>query len=436
MNYKQIEYGNSIIISTDQFDFFEATLDRKDDVIKDIESLEHKEVAKQVMKSGSDKKLKKLIILMSTDCNLRCRYCYLNYGKYKQDNTHNIEVGKAKKAIELILESFPEGIGFIQFFGGEPLLAFKQVVEIHDYVTDRFTELKIDKPSFGLVTNGLLIDKEKIEFFNKNKIKITISIDGDEQIHNLVRIKPNSTGAFDNVSKMMEQYHDEFTTSYFYEMTLNREHINNYKPGKMKEWLDAIRRLGFTIGITGVVEYSHDSTLDFTKDDIPTLKLLYSELVDYFFNELEKDNSSFYNLDICKIFLFILKKDFREYCCNTGVKQLTLSADGEFYPCPKFAAINKKNGSVDEGSIDLTIGDEVIKKDNREQCVTCWLRYACKSYCYALKYRNIDGREVIPIRCIHNDLMFENIIRNIISLKKRGKLVEVYKKVCTILKNI
>jgi sulfatase maturation enzyme AslB (radical SAM superfamily) len=61
---------------------------------------------------------------------------------------------------------------FINFYGGEPLLAFPQIQHAVQLLQNgRETQ-------FSLSTNGSLIDDEKLEFFNQNKFSILLSFDG------------------------------------------------------------------------------------------------------------------------------------------------------------------------------------------------------------------------------------------------------------------
>ncbi|RDY31931.1 radical SAM/SPASM domain-containing protein [Lachnotalea glycerini] len=438
MKYKRIEDDSKVIYCTDRCELYMTSVEKEQELVEMLDKKFKENGELLVTKSPENpNKLKKLIILMTTACNLKCRYCYLNYGKYEENECiHNINVESAKRAIEIIIEKFPEGIGFIQFFGGEPLIAFKELKLIHQFICSIFQEKKLTIPKFGMVTNGILLNDEVVDFLNKSRISVTVSVDGNNEIHDIVRLKVDKTSAFEDLQEIMECCKEKIEIPLFYEMTLNREHILAYEPGKMYEWLDSIKKLGFYSGITGVVEFSRDPSLDFKKEDIPILKNINKELVDYYFNELEKEDTSFFNLDICKTILFIIKKDLREYCCHTGVSQLTLSANGLFYPCPKFAGIKKQIGSVQEGVIDNDDMKELIQEDKRETCQVCWMRHMCKSYCCALKYRNTDNREVIPIRCIHIESLFENIIRNVIRLKTNGQLGEIVKKVQRLFKEI
>lgn len=434
MKYKKILDDQTIIYFTEKGDLYIVEKGKEDSLREKIcrENLnfEYKEIQ-------TPTKLKKLIILLTSACNLRCRYCYLDYGKHKnEDYIHNIDIKDAKKAIDLILEKYPEGIGFIQFFGGEPLLAFNELKNICEYVKILFSSKSLKIPEFGVVTNGILLNEKVISYFNDNMIRTTISIDGDQEAHDNVRIRGDGSGAYSDIVEKLKNYSSIIKFPLFYEVTLNREHVLLYKEGKVREWLDAIKKLGFHIGIMGIVEFSKDSMLDIKEEDIPILEKIYKEFVEYYFDVMLMENSDFYNLDIMKLTLLLIGKKFERYNCMTGISQLTLAANGTFYPCPKFANLGFKLGSVDEQNIDNSSMKNMLREDLREECLKCWLQNICSTYCIAHKYRNENNKQDVYTRCLHMKLLMENVIINVVKLYKTGDLNRIVKKMQNQIKKI
>ena len=47
---------------------------------------------------------------------MRCRYCYLSFGTHAGDEKlHNIKVEDVERTLDILIEKYPDGIGFIQF---------------------------------------------------------------------------------------------------------------------------------------------------------------------------------------------------------------------------------------------------------------------------------------------------------------------------------
>lgn len=88
----------------------------------------------------------------------------------------------AKKAVEFLKNKLPQTIRdpMILFVGGEPLLNFKIIKYVVEYIKNE-TDLK---PKYSLNTNGTLMSEEIAEWFVKNNIHVRFSIDGSRKIHN------------------------------------------------------------------------------------------------------------------------------------------------------------------------------------------------------------------------------------------------------------
>lgn len=434
MNRRVIEYKEKYIICNDKCDIYLCDSPAGNEF--PAEEVGESSLAGRIPDVGKPRKLKKLIILLSTACNMRCRYCYLSFGTHAGDEKlHNIKVEDVERTLDILIEKYPDGIGFIQFFGGEPLIAFNEMREIYCNVCSFFDERNIPRPQFGVVTNGLRINDEVIDFFNQSRIIVTVSVDGGRNVHDNVRKKITDDSAFDDLSSVLGRYKDKTEFPKYFEMTLNHEHILAYREGEFRKWLDIINGLGFKKGIIGVVEHSMDPTLDFVPEDIPVLEKMYREFVDYFFEKLDEDDTDMYDLDICRLILSIIKKDLSPYCCNAGVTQLTLAANGVFYPCPKFATIDHSMGTASEGIIRQDSIKDIINKDEREMCEKCWMKNICKSYCYSLKYRGSENHKLLTIRCIHLDNLMANVIRNVVERKEGGNLGNIVKKSQQLLAN-
>ncbi len=71
--------------------------------------------------------LKELVLWVTTDCNLRCRYCYANGG----DKAEYMDWQVAKQTLDIML-SHSDGFK-IQFAGGEPLLNIDLIEQVVGY---------------------------------------------------------------------------------------------------------------------------------------------------------------------------------------------------------------------------------------------------------------------------------------------------------------
>lgn len=139
-------------------------------------------------------------LIISSDCNLRCKYCSADYGRFGQGNDRVQLMSKetAKKAIDFVSSNIPEDYDTtftIIPAGGEPFLNFDVFKFIVEYSRQK-------NPSFDLVfsfnTNATLLNDEMAKWIAKNKLDIRFSIDGMKEIHDSNRIYPNGKGSYES----------------------------------------------------------------------------------------------------------------------------------------------------------------------------------------------------------------------------------------------
>lgn len=92
---------------------------------------------------------------------------------------------------------------YISFHGGEPLLAGIPVFEY--FVTRAKAAFSSNgvKINFSVQTNGILIDEDWCDFFDKHDICVGISLDGDEEANDKNRVYHNGKGSYQDVVKGM-----------------------------------------------------------------------------------------------------------------------------------------------------------------------------------------------------------------------------------------
>ena len=147
--------------------------------------------------------------MVTNDCNLRCKYCYVN--KERQYMPFPI----AQKAVDITHEKlmnlhkeFPtldfiqQKTGYIYFFGGEPLLNYPVIKQTVEYAEKTYP----NDFHYGLVTNGMLLTKEMCEFFQKYKVNIKISYDGDFSTERVDKYNKNSAPIVKERIKMLLDY--------------------------------------------------------------------------------------------------------------------------------------------------------------------------------------------------------------------------------------
>jgi uncharacterized protein len=120
------------------------------------------------------KKLKLLVLWTTTDCNLRCHYCYANSG----DESRCMDWCVAEQALDLMLSQSEDFK--IQFAGGEPLLNLDLIEQVVRYTQNYGL-------SYQLQTNATLIDSTVAQRLKQLGVAVGVSLDGLPAVNDPLR---------------------------------------------------------------------------------------------------------------------------------------------------------------------------------------------------------------------------------------------------------
>lgn len=113
--------------------------------------------------------IKKLKIILGLKCNLSCAYC-------SQKAIRDDDAVTQKNVIETIKglkAALPDAPEKVELWGGEPFVYWKTLKQAVPLLREQFPDCQI-----GIITNGTLLDDEKVDWIEDNGIGITISHDG------------------------------------------------------------------------------------------------------------------------------------------------------------------------------------------------------------------------------------------------------------------
>ncbi len=111
-----------------------------------------------------------LTFILTENCNFKCSYCYQNHTE------RNLETLEIKKCLDFFFPRLERECHF-NFYGGEPLLRFQQIEEIVSWIKTRNKKSK-NEISFGISTNGSLINDKVLKFLNSHQFTVLLSFDG------------------------------------------------------------------------------------------------------------------------------------------------------------------------------------------------------------------------------------------------------------------
>ena len=342
---------------------------------------------------------KSITFIVTKDCQLACKYCYLVGKNTKERMSWDI----AKQAIDYILDrenEFRDESVIWDFIGGEPFLEIDLIDKICDYIKAEMFRRNhhwFNSYRFSFSTNGINYHTDKVQRFiekNHKHLSIGITIDGTKQKHDLNRIwktvdmekgimpKPEEErGSYDdvvrNIPLWLEQYPDGAT-----KVTISSPDIPYIKDSVLHLYSLGIKEVNINCVFEDVWKEGDDKLFE------EQLTLLADEIID----------RGLYEQYACSFFVEHLGKPLdrvndNNNWCGAG-KMLAVDAAGNFYPCTRFAAYSLRNkpawiiGNVNDG-IDqnklrpfLTL-DRVTQ--SKEECLNCEVASGC-AWCQGENY--------------------------------------------------
>ena len=311
-------------------------------------------------------------------CNMSCGYCYADTGKFGgHARMMGMEVARAT-VDRLIAESTPESDVVLGYMGGEPLLNRTLVHETTRYAARAAREAG-RRIRFSMTTNATMLRPEDAELFAEFPFTIAVSVDGNREQHNAIRMMNNGSSSYDRLLEGLA-----VLNRYGRPRHLSARVTVTPKTGDLLPVLDHIVSLGFDeVGFAAVL-VSPNPALAFSKDDFPQFLERMITCGEKALREIVAGRRyPFGNFETA--LQQIHRGSHRPYPCGAGAAYLSASAEGELFAChrlindPKYAM-----GSVQSGS-DLKARSAHLARshvDLMEPCRSCWARYLCGGGCY------------------------------------------------------
>ena len=347
-------------------------------------------------KSWQSGMAKNITFIVTKDCQLACKYCYLVGKNSKERMPFEI----AKQAIDYILsheDDFTEESVVWDFIGGEPFLEIDLIDKICDYIKSELFRLNhhwFNSYRFSFSTNGINYHSDKVQAFIKKNIShlsIGITIDGTQQKHDLNRIykqEPNSTierGSYKDVVRNIPLWLKQFPGGGT-KVTISSADIPYIKESVLHLYDLGIHEVNINVVFEDVWEEGDDKKFE------DQLMQLADAIID---EGWYKDYAcSFFSENIGKPMDKVLEN---QNWCGAG-KMLSIDAAGNFYPCTRFAAYSLREkkpiiiGNVKDG-INKNLLRPFLTLDrltqSAQECIDCEVASGC-AWCQGENYDAAD----------------------------------------------
>ncbi len=175
----------------------------------------------------------------------------------------------------------------LDWFGGEPLLAFDIVDDIMKYAR-KCADVSGLTLTSGMTTNASLFTKTKQEeLIRLGVTKFQITLDGDTELHNSLRVTRNNTSTFNIIYNNLIDFHRSSLDG----KIIIRLHVNRYNLSSMKSLINKIsqdfkddERISLLIRELERLGGSNDEKLPVIDDEIMRnrlIKELQEEALDF-----------------------------------------------------------------------------------------------------------------------------------------------------------
>ena len=326
--------------------------------------------------------IKALCLHIAHTCNLNCEYCFASQGKYHGERAlMTFEVGK--RALDFLIENSGSRHNLeVDFFGGEPLMAFETIKQLVAYAREQ-EKIHNKNFRFTLTTNGMLITDEVIEFANKEMSNVVLSLDGRKHIHDSTRKTITGQGSYDIILPKFKKLVDARQGKNYY----MRGTFTHQNTDFVKDILH-MADLGFTELSMEPVVCDPKEPYALTQQDLPVLKQQYELLAKEMIARNKNGNPfTFYHYMIDLEHGPCIYK--RISGCGSGTEYMAVTPWGDLYPCHQFVGDEKyKLGDIYNGVSNTTVRNE-FKMCNayaREGCKNCWAKLYCSGGCAANSY--------------------------------------------------
>ena len=338
-------------------------------------------------KSWNENMAKTITFIVTKDCQLACKYCYLVGKNTKERMSWEV----AKRAIDYIFDhedDFEEGSVIFDFIGGEPFLEIDLIDKICDYIKVELFRRNhhwFNSYRFSFSTNGINYDSDKVQRFikkNYEHVSIGITIDGTEMKHDLNRVyKITEAGSYKDVVRNIPLWLKQFPNAST-KVTISSADIPYISESVLHLYGLGIHEVNINCVFEDVWKEGDDSLFQ------EQLMQLADAIID----------SGYYEDYACSFFSERIGKPLdpkleNQNWCGAG-RMLAVDAVGNFYPCTRFAAyslrakkpliIGNVNDGIDQNKLRPFLTLDRLTQ-SKPECVDCEVASGC-AWCQGENY--------------------------------------------------
>lgn len=383
-----------------------------------------------------DRKIEKMTLQLTQQCNFRCKYCIYSEDKNLKQRAHSskrMTWDLVKQSIDFFWEHSVDSPRVnIGFYGGEPLIEFEMIQKAVEYAESRFNGKPI---TFTTTINGSLLTDKIVEYFIDHDVSTMISLDGPKEIHDKNRVFIDGRGTFDTVISNIRSVYEKYPEyAEKIQISMVMDPVNDF---------DCINSI--TVGCNDIKLTNIDAAIVESSDEPVKFSDEYLQHSEYhYFLALL---SHFGRLSANKVSPISCKRvadalgDIRRMMeqanmiesiapggqCIPGQMRLFVNAEGELFPCERVNETNVMKIGTIGGGFDYKKAGEILNIGSitAEECRNCWAIRHC-TICVKMAD---DGNILSPNTKIGNCPMSKNnVIHKLRTMILFHEIPEYYNK--------
>lgn len=319
---------------------------------------------------------KNLILQVSHACNLRCRYCSADFGRYggrfRSMSTHT-----AARAVDFLFEASGSPDLAVTYFGGEPLLNLEAVLSSARRALDR-AQRERKTVSLHLVTNGVGLLPGTLMRLDELGFSLTVSMDGPQGCHDRCRPFPDGRGSHGTIARQLEIAGQmPIGRRVTVRGTFTRESAAFFPNVRYL----VRRRFSDNIAYEPVFLPS-SNPLALRWRDLPAVKEAYRKLARLYVDRWRQFDP-FCLWDFDDAIVQLVRARPRRSRCGAGVTTLAVTAEADLYACHMSTGMDQARlGNLKDGLDEKRRGPWLERfREGRAGCAHCWLRALCGGGC-------------------------------------------------------
>lgn len=300
-----------------------------------------------------------LTINLTSNCNLRCVYCWNDHGSYSnsrflegeakgprgEGKSAYMPVKTALRAVDTLVKLRGRDRNLVvDFYGGEPLLNLATLMATVNYCRENQARWKVDF-HFLLATNGTLLTPSIAQRLFDKGVQIAISIDGPKAVHDNNRPFPDGSGSFGAILSNIKMMPKPVL-----KRLVARTTVTPFFPDMVKLY-GQLKDLGFErVEIFESEDACHSircgSKFSFfsTEENYRLLYKSYEKLACRYIDDCVRGKLNYSKTFFNRFFKLMQRLYYNHELtggCPAARGQIAVSTDGKIYPCTSFIGVKE-----------------------------------------------------------------------------------------------